>query len=99
MHEYIQSPQYYSFAEIAWTVYDKYFVSNNPIFLYQRKKEICFPSVCWKQKQKPWIMVLNKEQLTFAVLIVAISFKLRVVNTYPAYQERYLKVFYIEMIK
>lgn len=32
MHEYIQSPQYYSFAEIAWTVYDKYFVSNNPIF-------------------------------------------------------------------
>lgn len=44
-------------------------------------------------------MVLNKEQLTFAVLIVAISFKLRVVNTYPEYQERYLKVFYIEMIK
>lgn len=44
-------------------------------------------------------MVLNKEQLTFAVLVVAISFKLRVVNTYPAYQERYLKGFYVEMIK
>lgn len=44
-------------------------------------------------------MVLNKEQLTFVVLIVATSFQLRVVNTYPAYRERYLKVFYVEIIK
>lgn len=53
MHEYIQSPQYYSFAEIAWTVYDKYFVSNNPIFCIKGKKKYVFQVFVENKNKNP----------------------------------------------
>lgn len=42
MYAYIKSPQYYSSAEIAWNVYDKYFVSNNAFLCVQEETKYIF---------------------------------------------------------
>lgn len=87
-------------ADIAWTVYDKYFFKQSNFFCIQGETKYIFQVFVENKSknQKRWIMALNK-QLTFVDFTVAISFKLRVVNTYLAYWERYFKVFYVEMIK